>query len=138
MDSTLMVQVDIDPVVGNKAVKAFTDFAYYCQTDSMSPVYLIKTAQVARALNNIPQAKLALEHCIETYPAFRSRPAAIFLLAQLYDEPGYLNNEAEAKKLYEKIISEYPNSDWAMSSQGAIHFIGKSDEEILKEIKAKK
>jgi outer membrane protein assembly factor BamD (BamD/ComL family) len=138
MDSTLLVQLEVDNSTGNQAIKAFTDFAYYCRNDSMSPVYLIKAAQVARAVNNIPQAKLALDHCIETYPAFKNRDAALFLLAQLYDDPTYLNNEAEAKRLYEKIIREYPGSDWALSSKGAIHFIGKSDAQILEEIKNKK
>lgn len=135
MDSLLLRQSEVDQGLANKAIKAFTDFAYYCQSDSMSPVFLIKTAQVARAIHNIPQAKLALDRCIETYPSFKNRPAALFLLAQLYDERSYLNNESEARELYQKIIDEYPKSDWAVSAQGAIHFLGKTDEEILKEFK---
>lgn len=138
MDSVLLGQTEIDKTSANEAIHAFTDFAYYCKSDSMSPVYLIKTAQVARAINNIPQAKKALDHCVETYPSFRNRPAALFLLAQLYDENTYLNNEQEAKKLYEQIINDYPKSDWAMSARGAITFLGKTDEEILKELKKKK
>jgi TolA-binding protein len=137
MDSILLSQTEVNKSSAVAAIKAFTDFAFYCQSDSLSPVYLIKTAQVARAINNIPQAKLALDKCIETYPSFRNRPAALFLLAQLYDENTYLNNEEEAKKIYQKIIDEYPKSDWAVSAKGAISFIGKTDEEILKELKRK-
>jgi hypothetical protein len=137
MDSVLMQQTEVETALANKAMKAFTDFAYYCQKDSMSPVFLIKTAQVARAINNIPQAKLVLEKCLETYPSFRNRPAALFLLAQLYDERTYLNNEHEARKLYEEIIRDYPKSDWAISAEGAIRFLGKTDEEIMKEFKKK-
>ena len=137
MDSVLLRQTETDKPSANSAIKAFTDFAFYCQSDSLSPMYLIKTAQVARAINNIPQAKLALDRCIETYPAFKNRPAALFLLAQLYDENTYLSNEAEAKKIYEQIINEYPKSDWALSAKGAIAFLGKSDEQILKELKSK-
>jgi hypothetical protein len=137
MDSLLLKQTEIDTLSANKAMKAFTDFAYYCQSDTMSPIYLIKTAQVARAVNNIPQAKLVLDHCVNTYTSFKDRPAAIFLLAQLFDEPTYLNNEYEAGKLYQKIIDEYPKSDWAASAKGALGFMGKSDAEILKELKRK-
>ncbi len=137
MDSILLNETEINKVSANKAIKAFTDYAYYCQSDSLCPVYLIKTAQVARVVNNIPQAKLALDKCIQSYPSFKSRPAALFLLAQLYDENTYLNNEAEAKKLYEEIINDYPKSDWAVSAKGAINFIGKSDAEILRELKKK-
>lgn len=138
MDSVLMHQMEIDPVSANKAIKAFTDIAYYCQNDSLSPVFLIKTAQVARVVNNIPQAKTALEQCIDAYPAFKNRPAAMFLLAQLYDEATYLNNEEEARKLYNQIINEYPKSEWASSAKGAINFLGKSDAEILQELKGKR
>ena len=137
MDSILLNEIEVNKTSANNAIKAFSDFAFYCQSDTMCPIYLIKTAQVARVINNIPQAKVALDQCINTYPNFRNRPAAMFLLAQLYDENTYLNNEAEAKKIYEEIINEYPKSDWALSAKGAINFIGKSDEEILKELKKK-
>jgi len=137
LDSTLLLETEIDPKVANAAIQAFTDLAYYCPNDTLAPVFLIKTAQVARAVNNIPQAKQALEKCLSDHPDFKNLPAAIFLLAQLYDEPSYLNNEQEAKKLYEHIINEYPKSDWAASAKGALKFIGKSDEELLKELKKK-
>lgn len=138
LDSILLLQTEIDIPSAQKAIIAFTDFAYYCNSDSLSPVYLIKTAQVARAINNLPQAKLVLDKCIDDYPAFKNRAAALFLLAQLYDEPGYLNNEEEARKIYQKIIDEYPKSDWASSAKGAIRFIGKSDDEIMRELTKKK
>lgn len=136
-DSILLLQNELDQAMANRAIKAFTNFAYYCPTNSLSPVYLIKTAQVARAINNIPQAKIALEYCMDGFANFKDRPAAIFLLAQLYDEPNYLNDEAEARKLYNKIVEEYPESSWALSAKGAIGFLGKSDAEILRELKKK-
>lgn len=138
MDSILLLQTEMDIPSAQKAIIAFTDFAFYCNSDSLSPVYLIKTAQVARAINNIPQAKLVLDKCIDDYPAFKNRAAALFLLAQLYDDPGYLNNEEEARKIYQKIIDEYPKSDWASSAKGAIRFIGKTDDEIMRELTKKK
>lgn len=138
MDSILLTQTEVNKNSATAAIKAFTDFAFYCQTDSLSPVFLIKTAQVARAINNIPQAKLVLDRCIETYPSFSNRPAAMFLLAQLYDEDNYLNNEYEAERIYKQIIDEYPKSDWALSARGAIQFLGKTDEEMVKAFKKKK
>lgn len=137
MDSTLLEQNAIDNKVANEALVAFTDFAYYCSTDSMRPIYLIKTAQVARAINNIPQAKLALDKCVEDHLNFRDRPIALFMLAQLYDEPSYLNNEHEARKIYQKIIDEYPKSDLARQAKDAMKLLGKSDAEILKDLKKK-
>lgn len=138
MDSLLLKEMEVKVGVANKAIKAFTDFAYYCSSDSLCPIYLIKTAQVAQSINNIPQAKIVLDKCIEEFPNSIHRPAAMFLLAQLYDEATYLNNEAEAKRIYEKIISEYPKSDWAKSSKGALNFVGKSDEQIMQSLKKQK
>jgi TolA-binding protein len=134
-DSILLQQTEVEQNSANAAIKAFADYANYCHNDSVSPVYLIKCAQVARVVNNIPQAKIVLEKCVQDYPRFRDRPAALFLLAQLYDENTYLNNESEAKKLYEEIIEEYPTSDWALSAKGALGFLGKTDEQIMEELK---
>ncbi|MCC6369598.1 MAG: tetratricopeptide repeat protein, partial [Bacteroidia bacterium] len=134
----LLKQNEIDLPSANKALKAFTEFAYHCQSDSMSPVYLIKTAQVARAVDNVPQAKTVLDFCIDNYPNFKDRPAALFLLAQLYDEVNYLNDENEARKLYQKIIDEYPKSAWVASAKGALDFIGKTDQEIMQQLTKKK
>ncbi|MBL7919297.1 MAG: tetratricopeptide repeat protein [Bacteroidia bacterium] len=138
MDSILLKEMEVNKDVANKAIKAFTDFAFYCTADTLCPIYLIKTAQVAQAINNMPQAQVALEKCVASYPKSKHRPAAMFLLAQLYDETVYLNNEQEAKKLYEIIIYEYPKSDWAKSAKGALNFIGKTDQQIMEELKKKK
>src|SRR4051812_49130906 len=61
IDSILQQQVEAEASLGNKAIAAFTDYAYYCDNDSTSAIYLIKTAQVARAIRNIPQAEKALQ-----------------------------------------------------------------------------
>jgi len=138
MDSIILIQTETDKKIAGDAIKAFTEFAYHCSSDSVAPIYLIKTAQIAQAVNNTPQAKIVLEKCITDYPNFKNRAAAIFLLAQLYDEAMYLNNEEQAKILYQKIIDEYPKSDWAINAKGALKFIGKSDQQIINEFKKKK
>ena len=135
MDSTLLVQTEVSDTVAMRGVRAFTDFAYYCHHDSMAPVYLVKTAQVARAINNLPQAENALKYCVAEFPDFRDRPAALFLLAQLYDEKSFMQNRDEAQRIYKQIIDEYPKSDWAVSAQGALAMLGKTDDEIIRMLK---
>ncbi|MFO0357353.1 MAG: tetratricopeptide repeat protein [Sphingobacteriaceae bacterium] len=137
IDSTIMQKLDMDMNLATKAIKAFADYAFYCESDSLSPVYLIKGAQIAISINNANQAKVLLDRCISNYPKFRNKPAAIFLLAQMYDEQHLLNNEEEAKKLYEQLIFEYPRSEWAANAKGAIKLMGKTDEEIIKEFNEK-
>lgn len=136
-DSTILLQNNLDIAFANKAIKDFADYAYYCENDSLSPVYLLKAAQIAISINKANQAQVVLDRCISNYPKFKNRPAAIFLMAQLYDEQSLLNNEEEAKKLYEQIIYDFPKSEWAQNAKGAIKLLGKSDEEILKEFEKK-
>jgi outer membrane protein assembly factor BamD (BamD/ComL family) len=138
VDSILYTQTEINKNTANEAIKAFSDYAYYCANDSLSPIFLIKTAQVAVAINNIVQAKLTLEKCIETYPKFEGLPAAMFLLGQLYDEKEYLNDEQEAKRIYEDLIAKYPNSPEAESAKGAIRFLGMSDKQIINQLNQEK
>jgi len=133
MDSIILIQNDVNAEIATKSIRAFTDYAFYCESDSMSPIYLIKTAQIAMAVNNANQAKVVLERCISNYPKFKNKPAAMFMLAQLYDEQHLLNNEQEAKKIYEALIYEYPKSDWAANAKAAVKLLGKSDEQIVKE-----
>jgi TolA-binding protein len=138
MDSILLKTNDLDKALGFKANEAFLNFAHYCNADSAAPIFLIKTAQVSSAIQNFSQARVALETCIKDYPQFKNRPAAIFLLGQLYDEATHLNNEIKAKELYQQLLKEYPDSDWAASAKGAIALLGKSDEAIIKQFEKKK
>lgn len=138
MDSIVMRETEVKTDVANKSMKAFTDYAYYCKNDSLAPVFLIKTAQIAQSVNNIPQAKLVLDKCISDHSNFKNLPAALFLLAQLYDdENSYLNDEVHAKKLYKQIIDEYPKSDLVPSAKGALLQIGKTDAQLIEEFKKK-
>jgi len=137
MDSTILKQMDLNIELANKAIKVFSDYAFYCESDSLSPVFLIKTAQIAMSINNANQAKVVLERCISNYPKFKNKPAAIFLLAQLYDEQSMLNNEEEAKRLYEQLVYDYPKSEWAANAKGALKLIGKTDQEIINEFNKK-
>ncbi len=137
MDSILLKSLEIENNTASEALRTFVDFAFYCESDTMSPVYLIKAAQVAMSINNTEQARIVLDRCINNYPRFKNKPAALFLLAQLYDEPRMLNDEAEARKLYEQIVYDYPKSDWAASAKAALQLIGKTDEQILEEFKKK-
>lgn len=133
MDSIILTQTEVNADIANRSIRAFTDYAFYCESDSMSPIYLVKTAQIAMAINNANQAKVVLDRCISNYPKFKNKPAAMFMLGQLYDEQHLLNNEEEAKKIYEALIYEFPKSDWATNAKAAIKLLGKTDEQIIKE-----
>lgn len=136
-DSIILAATEVNPEVGNKAVKAFADFAFYCKNDTLAPVFLLKAGQIAASINNLPQAQVCFEKCYTDFPDFKNRGAAMFLLAQLYDEVTQLNDEEQARELYGKIINSFPNTEWAKNADAARALIGKTDEQIIKEFEKK-
>lgn len=136
-DSIILAATEVDPDVGNKAIKSFADFAFYCPDDSLAPVFLLKAGQIAASINNLPQAQVCFEKCYKDFPKFNNRGAAMFLLAQLYDEPHLLNDEDKARELYGKIINSFPNTEWAKQADAARGLLGKTDAQIIKEFEKK-
>ena len=137
MDSLLLNALETSDTLAARAIHTFTHFAIYCANDSLSPVYLIKTAQVARAVGRPDQARAALEECIRKYRDFRDRPAAIFLLGQLFEDDSYMSDRDAAAANYRQVIDEYPGSVWAENARAALQLLGKSDAEIIEMFKRK-
>lgn len=137
MDSMLLAATEAEDSLGTRALASFTAFGFNCTYDSLSPVYLIKAAQVARAVKKPVHARQSLEACISEYKDFKDRPAAMFLLAQLYEEESFMQDRDKARGLYKDIISEYPRSVWAQNAKAALTMVGKSEEEIIKMLKGK-
>ena len=123
----------LDKTVASKAIADFNTYASNCKNDSLAPVFLFKAGQVAHAIGNFTQAQAMLNKCLNEYSDFKNRGAVLFLLAQIYDDPKMLNNEEEAKKLYEQIMKEYPKTSYAIDSKSAIQNLGKSDEQLVQE-----
>ncbi len=132
-DVILMRAFTIDKEVATKAINDFNTYASHCKNDSLSPVFYVKAGQAAQAIGNFSQAQAMFNKCINEYPQFKNRGAALFLLAQLYDDSKMLNNEEEAKKLYEQIVKEYPTTPYATDSKSALQNLGKSDEQLIQE-----
>ncbi len=137
-DSIILSATEVNVDQANKAIKAFTDFSTYCKTDTIAPIYLLKAGQIATTINNLPLAKASFEKVVNDFPDFSNRGAAMFLLAQLYDDPRYLNNEEKARDIYDRIISTYPATDWSRNAEAAREMLGKSDEQIIQEFLKKK
>ncbi|MCD6019052.1 MAG: hypothetical protein K0S53_2173 [Bacteroidetes bacterium] len=133
LDEVLLKANAVNTSDAEKAIKAFYEFSSNCKTDTLAPVFLIKAGQVAQSIRKYTQAQSFFTKCIDEFPKFKSRGAAMFLLAQLYDDPAILNNESEARTLYHQIIREYPQSSYANDANACIRNLGKSDEELVKE-----
>lgn len=133
LDSTLMKETTVNKDLAERAINAFNTYASECMNDSLAPIFLLKAGQVAQSIANYKQAEILLRKCTTAFPNFRNRGAALFLLAQLFDESTMLNNETEAKTIYEDIIKSYPNTAWARDAKASIANLGKTDEQLIQE-----
>ena len=133
LDNILLNATALDNSVAEQAIRTFYDFASHCRQDTLAPVFLLKAGQVAQSIRKYTQAQAFFTKCIDDFPKFKSRGAAMFLLAQLYDDASMLNNESEARTIYHQIIREYPNSSYANDAKACIKNIGKTDEQLIQE-----
>lgn len=133
MDSILLKANSVNAALAEQSINAFNNFASTCKNDSLAPVFLVKAGQIAQSVGKFQQSQILLKKCVDEFPKFRNRGAAMFLLAQVYDDPSMLNNEPEAKKIYEQIITEYPNTAWDRDAKACIKNLGKTDEQLVQE-----
>ncbi len=133
IDSILLKANTVNPALAEQAINSFNNFASTCKDDSLAPIFLLKAGQIAQSVGKFQQSQILLKKCTEEFPMFRNRGAALFLLAQVYDDASMLNNEVEAKKIYEQIIKEYPNTPWERDANVCIKNLGKTDEQLVQE-----
>ena len=133
LDNILLKATVVNPQIAEQAIKAFYEFSANCKTDTLAPVFLIKAGQIAQSVKKYTQPQAFFTKCIDEFPNFKSRGAAMFLLAQLYDDAFILNNESEARTIYHQILREYPNTSYANDAKACIQNLGKSDEQLIQE-----
>jgi len=123
------------PEIANKAIKAYSDYALFFPKDSITPHYLFKAGEIATANHQYAQAIAYYENIEKEHKTFIHADAAVYMQAYIYD---YLTNEdAKAKDIYERLISNFPKSIYVNDAQSAIKNLGKSDEQLIEEFKKK-
>lgn len=133
LDKVILSTTALNNKVAEEAIKVFYDFSNTCKLDPVAPEYLLKAGQISQSLRKYTQAQSYFIKCVDDFPKYKDRGAALFLLAQLYDNPSMLNDESEARTIYHQILREYPKSSYAVDAQSCINNIGKTDEQLIQE-----
>lgn len=103
--------------------------------DTLAALPYYRSAEVVRAMNDPKGAAAIYERVNREFPSYSKAGEALFMLAFTYDED--LNDLGKAKAAYQKFIETYPNDGFADDAEMLIQNLGKSDEEILKELEEK-
>lgn len=129
------------------AMPSLKSAEYYAVTDSLfflvdsfvntnvdhpkSPKYLLKLAEYRNSKDNFVGGAETFKTFQKRYPKHESSPVALLRAALIYQSS--INDAVHAKKLYNLIIEEYPETEEAAHSKANLEFLnsGLSDEEWL-------
>jgi len=101
--------------------------------NDLSPIYLYKAADILKnVLNKKEQAMRQYEKVYEKYPEHKNAPLALMSHAFLLDTE--YANIVEARKKYKLFLDRYPDHELADDAELSIKYLGRDEEEILKEI----
>ncbi|MBI9036736.1 MAG: tetratricopeptide repeat protein [Bacteroidales bacterium] len=116
----------------SELVNAYIDYADKFPDDTLSPEYIFKAADICMNILNPSKAIWFFDRIIREYPDYRKVPESMFLKAYVYDNN--MQSYDLARKLYTEFIEKYPDNEFADDARVSIQNLGKTPEEIIKEI----
>ena len=122
----------MDTLASRQYIALAEKFAGDHPGDTLTALPLYRAAEVHQALGNFTAAADVLERVSEDYPGFSKRGEALFMLAFTHDE--HLKDYDTASDLYERFKREYPDNVFADGVDVLINNLGKSSDEMLKDL----
>ncbi len=116
-------------------VDACEAFAMVLPEDPSTPEYLYKAAETSSSLKTYEKSFSLYDWIINKYPNSVRAPIALFMKGFIFDAT--LHDSSNAAKFYTEFITKYPNSEFNKDAKVLLSNLGKSDEQVLEEIKAK-
>lgn len=122
----------LDEKASRDFVAIATELADKYPDDTLAALPYYRAAEVVRALNEPKRAAVIYEAIHTKYPTWSKAPEALFMLGFTYDED--LGNLEAAKTTYERFLALYPDNVFAESTPMLLNNLGKSDEEMLRQL----
>lgn len=117
------------------AVEQFCEFVKQNPDDSKAPYWLSKAMQIAVSLRESDKAIELTNKLVSAYPDCVDAPVALFRLASdVYDEQ--LHDLGKASATYERVIKDYPGTQWAADAEILLGMLGMTPDEMLAKIRS--
>jgi outer membrane protein assembly factor BamD (BamD/ComL family) len=113
-------------------VDACEAYALVLPNSDKAPEFLFSAAQTSKLLQTYDKCISLFDWIIEKYPTHSKAENSSFMKGFLFDND--LKDTATARKFYLEFIQKYPKSEFVDDAQMLIKNLGKSEEEILKEL----
>lgn len=132
-DSTKM----LNPAVAKEELDAYQKFASAYPTDTATPGFLFKAADLANGMRRPREAARLYRELISKYPNHSKIATSYFLLAFVYDND--IKQKDSAKIFYREFLEKFPTHQFAPSAKASLDQIemGLSDEELVKIFEAR-
>lgn len=125
----------IDSTKAQQLINLYISYADENKTDSLSPVFLFKAADVSMNIQKFDQSLGLLDRIRADYPQFQKIPDCIFLKAFIYEN--MVNDLKKADEAYKEFLSKYPNHELAVSAKAAIENLGIPAEDLIRSFEEK-
>ena len=116
-----------DPATADQAVAHFTAFLEGFAESPKAPEALRKLAALAQQQGKMQEAIGYYERVLAEYPASGHGDEAQFMIAFIYEE--YIRDLAEARRAYQRVIDNYPDSELATSARHLLPNVGRTPQE---------
>ncbi len=134
-EDTMHKSKELNKAIALKAIQAYTNYFNAFPKDSVCAEYLFKAAEIADNSGDYINAIKLYNSCYENFPKFPLHIEALYFQGLIYADK--LKDYPKAKERFEKLIWAYPKSDLAEQSKATMLMMGKSDEELIKELEKK-
>ena len=118
-----------DEVLLKEAVTKYQDLAGFFPEDPLAPDYLFKASDLALSTGQPEKSVKILTRIMNEYPDYKRMEDVMFNKASHLDFE--LRDTTQAKELYQKFISKYPNSELVDDAESRIKNISLSLDELV-------
>ena len=121
----------ITPEDALKLAKYYEQFATENMSDSLSPDYLFKSADIYMNMYKGNAAINSFNLILDNFPEYKKAASALFLKAFVYEDQ--MQDYVNAEKYYTLFLEKYPESDFADDAEISLKNLGKTPEQLIKE-----
>ena len=121
--------------VGENLIRLYTQFAKDFPADSLAPMYLMKSADVAANINRSDLSIKYLDMVISQYPNYSKLPECYFFKGFVYET--VIGDTEKAKEVYSAFLDKYPSHHMASNAKMIIENLSLSEEDLLNMIISK-
>jgi tetratricopeptide (TPR) repeat protein len=136
MEKELMsVSAKIDTAKAQLLIDAYISYVDTYKSDTVSPFYLFKAADISMNMLKHQQALQLLDRVLKDYNNFPKLADCLFLKAFIYENQ--LRDFEKEKSTYHEFLQKYPEHELAASAKAAIDNMGIPIDILIKSFEEK-